>query len=57
MSLEGDCHEVEVSLKLALLITFGMSLKGVSHELYTKGHYKLTSNLGVTKNSLKRAPS
>jgi hypothetical protein len=34
MSLEGDCHEFEVTPNLELLVTFGMSLEGVSHELY-----------------------
>jgi hypothetical protein len=29
MSLDGDCHEVEVTLNLELLFTFGMSLEGV----------------------------
>jgi hypothetical protein len=33
MSLEGDCHEAEVTPNLALLVTFGMSLEGVCHEL------------------------
>jgi hypothetical protein len=27
MSLEGDCHEIEVILNLELLVTFGMSLE------------------------------
>jgi hypothetical protein len=31
--LEGDCHEVEVTPNLELLVTFGMSLKGVCHEI------------------------
>jgi hypothetical protein len=35
MSLEGDCHDLEVTPNLELLVTFGMSLEGVSHELYT----------------------
>ncbi len=35
MSLEGDCHEVEVTPNLELLVTFGMSLEGGCHELYT----------------------
>jgi hypothetical protein len=34
MSLEGDCHEVEVMPNLKLLVTFGMSLEGVCHECY-----------------------
>ena len=33
MSLEGDCYEVEVTPNLELLVTFGMSLEGVCHEL------------------------
>ncbi len=35
MSLERDCHEVEVTPTLELLVTFDMSLEGVCHELYT----------------------
>jgi hypothetical protein len=35
MSLEVDCHEVEVTPNLELLVTFGMSLEGVCHELDT----------------------
>ena len=38
MSLEGDCHELEVTPNLELLVTFGMSLEGVCHELYTQTH-------------------
>jgi hypothetical protein len=34
MSLEGDCHEVEVTLNFELLVSFGMSLEGVCRELY-----------------------
>jgi hypothetical protein len=34
MSLEGDCHEDGVTPNLELLVTFGMSLEGVCHELY-----------------------
>jgi hypothetical protein len=33
MSLEGDCHKVEVTPNLEFLVTFGMSLEGVCHEL------------------------
>jgi hypothetical protein len=33
MSLEGDYREVTANLEL--LVTFGMSLEGVCHELYT----------------------
>jgi hypothetical protein len=35
MSWKGDCHEVEVTPNLKLLVIFGMSLEGVCHELYT----------------------
>jgi hypothetical protein len=35
MSLEGDCHEVESTPNLELLVTFGMSSEGVCHELYS----------------------
>jgi hypothetical protein len=35
MILEGGCHEVEVTLNLELLITFGMTLEGVCHEFLT----------------------
>jgi hypothetical protein len=34
-SLEGDCHEVEVTPNLEMLVTFGMSFEGVCHELFT----------------------
>ncbi len=34
MSLEGDCYELEVTLNLELLVTFGMSLEGVFQEIY-----------------------
>jgi hypothetical protein len=36
MRLEGDCHELEVTPNLELLVvTFSMRLEGVCHELYT----------------------
>jgi hypothetical protein len=35
LTLEGDCHEVEVKPNLELLVTFGMSLEGVCQELNT----------------------
>ncbi len=35
MSLEGDIHELKVTLNLELLITFGTSLERVCLELYT----------------------
>jgi hypothetical protein len=35
MSLEGNCHEVEVTPNLEFLVIFGMSLEGVCHELHT----------------------
>jgi hypothetical protein len=31
MSLEGDCHELEVTPNLEWLISFGMSLEGVCY--------------------------
>jgi hypothetical protein len=31
MSLEGDCHELEVTLNFELLVTLGISLEGVCH--------------------------
>jgi hypothetical protein len=34
MSLEGDCHEVDVVPNLELLVTFGTSLERICHELY-----------------------
>jgi hypothetical protein len=52
MSLEGDCHEVQVTPNSEFLVTFGMPLEGVCHELYTLFHYKLIPNLEATKNSL-----
>jgi hypothetical protein len=33
MNLERDCHEVEVTPNLELLVLFGMSLEGVCREL------------------------
>ncbi len=35
MSLEGDCHAAEVTSNLELLVTSGLSLGEVCHELYT----------------------
>ncbi len=43
-SWEGDCPEIEVTPNLELLVTFGLSLKGVYHELVTQFHYKLILN-------------
>ncbi len=57
MSLKGDCHEVEVTTNLELLVTFGMSQEEVCHELYTKFPNKLIPNLELTENSEKEAPS
>ncbi len=34
VSLEGDCHELEVTPNMELLVAFGMSLKGICQELY-----------------------
>jgi hypothetical protein len=57
MSLEGDCHEVQVTPNLELFVTFGMSLERVCHEVFTQFHYKLIPNLEETKNSMRKAPS
>jgi hypothetical protein len=38
MKLEGDCHEVDVTRNLKLLVAFGMSLEGVCQEGCTKYH-------------------
>jgi hypothetical protein len=35
MSLEGDCYEVGVTPNLELIVSFGISLGKVCHELYT----------------------
>ncbi len=51
MSLDGDCHEVEVTPNLELLATLGMSLEGVFHKLCTQSQYKLIPHSEVTKNS------
>jgi hypothetical protein len=56
MSLEGDCHEVEVTPDLELLVSFGMSLEGVCHELCSRFYYKLIPNYEKTQNSEKKAP-
>jgi hypothetical protein len=34
MSMEGDCHGVEVTSNLEFLVTFGMGLNGVCYEIY-----------------------
>jgi hypothetical protein len=58
MSLEEDCYKVEVTPNLELLVTFGMSLEGVCHELNTQFRYKLIPHFEVTtKNSSKKTPS
>jgi hypothetical protein len=36
MSLEGDCHEVEVTANLEVLVNFGLSWKGSCHKLDLK---------------------
>jgi hypothetical protein len=43
MSLEGDCHELDVTPILELLVTFSISLEGVCHELDAQFDYKLLS--------------
>jgi hypothetical protein len=35
MSLSGDCHELEITPTMELLVTFGMGLEGVCLEFYT----------------------
>jgi hypothetical protein len=35
MNLEGDCHEVEVTPNLELLVTFEMSFIHISLQAYT----------------------
>jgi hypothetical protein len=56
LSLEEDCHELEVTPNLELLVTFGMSLEGVRHYLYTLVHHNLIPNLEVTKILRKKFP-
>jgi hypothetical protein len=56
MSLEGDCHGVEVTPKLKFLVTFDMSLEGVCQELYKEFHYKLIPNLGKPNIPWKKLP-
>ncbi len=34
MSLEGDCHEIEITPNLQLLVTFDMSLEGVAQKVF-----------------------
>jgi hypothetical protein len=34
-SLGRDCHDVEVTPNLELLVTLGLSLEAVGHELYS----------------------
>jgi hypothetical protein len=49
MSSEEDCNQVEVTINLELIVTFGMSLEGVCHELYIQFNYKFITYLEVTK--------
>jgi hypothetical protein len=51
MSLEEDCYEVEVTPNLELMVTFGMSLEEVCHELYRQFHKKLIPILEATESS------
>jgi hypothetical protein len=48
MSLEGDCHVLEVTPNLELLVPFGASLERFCHELDSKFSLKLASNFGGT---------
>jgi hypothetical protein len=41
MSLEGDCHEVEVTPNLESIVTFGISLEGFVMSFI---HYFTTSS-------------
>jgi hypothetical protein len=45
MSLKGDCHEVEDTPYLKLLVTSGMKLEGVCHDLDLQFYYKHESHL------------
>jgi hypothetical protein len=40
MSLEGDCHDLEVTPNFEFLFTFVMSFEGSYNELKTKFPYK-----------------
>jgi hypothetical protein len=53
MSLDGDCHEIEVTPNLKLLVTFEMSLKGVCHELpnFTTSLYLIWRQLKIHRKS------
>jgi hypothetical protein len=58
--LEIDCHGLDITLNLELLVTFGPSLKGICHELDKKFHYKLVTNFegpSCDKKFLEKAPS
>jgi hypothetical protein len=48
MSLEKDCHEVEVTPNLDLLVTFGMSLEGVCHEVDVTPNLELLVTFGMS---------
>ena len=53
MSLEGDCHEVEVTPNLESLITFGMSGEGGNFvHNFTTNSYLIRRDIVVTKNVL-----
>jgi hypothetical protein len=45
MSLEGDCHKLEVTPNLEFLVTFSMSLVRVCQELNAPFYFKLIPNL------------
>ncbi len=55
MSLEGDCHDIEVTPNLELLVTFGMSLEGVCNELipnFTTSSYLSWRQLKICRKKL-----
>jgi hypothetical protein len=60
MSLEEVCRELEIAPNLELLVTSGMSLEGVCHDLI---HYFTTNSSNQERascdqeNTLKKAPS
>jgi hypothetical protein len=47
VSLERDCHKVEATPSLELLVTFGINLEGVCHEfvMRSKNNFITSSSL------------
>jgi hypothetical protein len=56
-SLEGDCHEMEVTPNNELLITFGMIWRELSRACYTVSlqTHPIRREVVVTQNSFKKA--